>query len=564
MVDISVIMPVYNDSKYIKNAVKSLLNQSLRNIEIIIVIDGSTDESESIIDGIVACDKRVIKVVQENQGISKARNKGIALAKGKYIAFADADDTVPKRAYEKMYQIAENNDADLVIGGFKKNTGLSSKRNHRMVKLAKKPSVEVDDEDIIHSFAVWNKIFKRDIIADNNILFEPFKHVEDAVFLYSFLQHAQKVFTCPDIVYIYYKRIPALGTSTTQTLKPGLFDDAIKACNRILDLTKDWSEDFKEELRYKILRSTIIGDYYRRLWVLDQDTLINLFEQINIWKDNITSENWNRIVSDSSDLELQLKIKTCEDIAECPLISIIIDPKLNKKDVNYVLDSLYNQNTPNFQVILHQSQKQFINSGFKDKMNLKFISKSMHGAKYADFVLKGIVSTYVMFIDKAIIFDHDSLRLMIKAIEKNNVDFVSAKMVGFRNKTKYTLWSMEKCFDKDYMQLNGDPEGRNLLDLVFCNKIFRTETLKDKSYLLKNRTPKAIYNLYNTISYKKLTSPIIAFLEDEVELLKKANLLNKALKKEYRSIIRKKKKDKFTCYFLGNRYADKGKKVKNE
>ena len=259
-----------------------------------------------------------------------------------------------------------------------------------------------------------------------------------------------------------------------------------------------------------------------------------------------------------------MKIKTCEDIAECPLISIIIDPKLNKKDVNYVLDSLYNQNTPNFQVILHQSQKQFINSGFKDKMNLKFISKSMHGAKYADFVLKGIVSTYVMFIDKAIIFDHDSLRLMIKAIEKNNVDFVSAKMVGFRNKTKYTLWSMEKCFDKDYMQLNGDPEGRNLLDLVFCNKIFRTETLKDKSYLLKNRTPKAIYNLYNTISYKKLTSPIIAFLEDEVELLKKANLLNKALKIEYRSIIRKKKKDKFTCYFLGNRYADKGKKVKNE
>ena len=112
MVKVSVIVPVYNVENYIEKCLDSLLNQTLDDIEIIVVNDGSTDNSANIIK-----EKYVNKIVyleKENGGLSDARNFGLPHAKGKYIAFLDSDDYIEPTMYEKMYSVAEKEEADMV------------------------------------------------------------------------------------------------------------------------------------------------------------------------------------------------------------------------------------------------------------------------------------------------------------------------------------------------------------------------------------------------------------------------------------------------------------------
>ena len=112
---ISIIIPVYNSEKLLKQCLDSVLNQTLNNIEIICVDDGSTDNSFEILKEYEKKDNRVIALTQKNSGAGVARNKGVEIAKGKYIAFIDSDDWIEHDALEKLYNNIENNDSDMVL-----------------------------------------------------------------------------------------------------------------------------------------------------------------------------------------------------------------------------------------------------------------------------------------------------------------------------------------------------------------------------------------------------------------------------------------------------------------
>ena len=105
-IKISVVIPVYNTEKYLKKCIESIVNQSLKEIEIIIVNDGSPDNSYQIIEEYKEKDRRIIAVNQENGGISSARNKGIELAKGEYIIHIDSDDWIEQDYFSDMYKKA--------------------------------------------------------------------------------------------------------------------------------------------------------------------------------------------------------------------------------------------------------------------------------------------------------------------------------------------------------------------------------------------------------------------------------------------------------------------------
>ena len=115
MVKVSVIVPVYNVEKYLERCLLSLVNQSLQDIEIIVVNDGSPDNSQTIIDKFASEYKNVKSYIKENGGLSDARNYGTKKAVGEYIAFVDSDDYVSEQMYEQMYQKAKEGDFDLVV-----------------------------------------------------------------------------------------------------------------------------------------------------------------------------------------------------------------------------------------------------------------------------------------------------------------------------------------------------------------------------------------------------------------------------------------------------------------
>lgn len=203
---VSVIIPAYNSQEYIKEAIESVRNQTLKDIEIILVDDGSTDDTFKVCKDYSLIDERIKVIHQKNKGISGARNTGIDNATGEYISFLDSDDTIELNMYEELYncvtQYGEDKidfiDCGINMINSHLNTKNSIMHGHRKkIKYDKKylleeviPSmvnISNDKDKFIFPF-VWNRLFKASIIKNNNIRFnEELRQWEDRPFLVQFL-----------------------------------------------------------------------------------------------------------------------------------------------------------------------------------------------------------------------------------------------------------------------------------------------------------------------------------------------------------------------------------------
>lgn len=187
---ISVVIPVYNVEKYLHQCVTSIINQTFKDLEIILVDDGSKDRSGEICDELQSTDNRVKVIHKENGGVSKARNNGLQIATGEYIIFVDSDDWVPADAYEKMYNSAETNNADVVLGDAyfvtKNKTSYRKYFRNEFVHTEKTdinelikalfrwtycPSLPEKNHSLGY-YAPWNKLAKRSILVEKNIKFD--------------------------------------------------------------------------------------------------------------------------------------------------------------------------------------------------------------------------------------------------------------------------------------------------------------------------------------------------------------------------------------------------------
>lgn len=190
MKKISIVVPVFNAEKYLKKCIESLLNQSLKDIEIIILNDGSTDDSHSIISNYK--DKRIIYINKDNEGISVTRNKGIEISSGKYIAFVDSDDYVDSKFCEKMYYKAEQENCDIVICDY-----FNCVNNvQHLISLVDFENTSLKEQpNIINEINLGpcNKIYSSKLIKDNNILFPINLKYEDVPFVCESLVKAEKI-----------------------------------------------------------------------------------------------------------------------------------------------------------------------------------------------------------------------------------------------------------------------------------------------------------------------------------------------------------------------------------
>jgi glycosyltransferase involved in cell wall biosynthesis len=191
MIDISIIVPIYNAEKYLKKCLDSLVNQTKKELEFILVNDGSTDTTEDIIK--TYKDKRIKYFKNKNQGIGKTRNFGIEKSSGKYIMFVDSDDYLEKDACELLYKKSKELDSDLVVCDFYKvyeNEELEEVRliDFKPTSLKKMPSL-INEINL----SPWNKIYKRELITNNNLKFIENLKYEDAPFVLQALFNAENI-----------------------------------------------------------------------------------------------------------------------------------------------------------------------------------------------------------------------------------------------------------------------------------------------------------------------------------------------------------------------------------
>ena len=118
MIEVSIIIPVYNVEKYLSKCLDSIINQSFKNFELLLIDDGSSDNSGKICDEYAMNDKRIKVIHKKNEGVSRARNIGIDLSKGRYIMFCDSDDFVKRDWCKKLYDLQKNNLNSICLCGF--------------------------------------------------------------------------------------------------------------------------------------------------------------------------------------------------------------------------------------------------------------------------------------------------------------------------------------------------------------------------------------------------------------------------------------------------------------
>lgn len=205
---ISIIIPLYNAEKYIKECLTSVLNQTLKDIEVIVVNDGSTDLSLEKVKEFCEKDKRITLLSQPNSGSGKARNFGLSFAKGEYIAFMDSDDWYPeKNILETLYSKAISNSAQICGGSFSnsKNGIVTTKFSGNYKKYTFDVEGFVEFEDYQFDYGYHRFIYSRKLISENKIEFPDLLRFQDPPFFLECMKASGRFYAIPKVVYCYRK-----------------------------------------------------------------------------------------------------------------------------------------------------------------------------------------------------------------------------------------------------------------------------------------------------------------------------------------------------------------------
>lgn len=260
---VSVIVPAYNAEKYIKRCITSILEQSYREIELIIVDDGSKDNTEKIISEYVKCDNRIIYIKQNNSGVSAARNKGFEISQGEYIMFADSDDWMAVDMIKSLVMEVKQKSADVVFC------------NYNMVD---RDVIKVCDDVIDYKVydgkkinyitknmfaggkyfsAVWRGIYRSELIKRKNIKFVDVKFAEDLLFNIEYLLNCNKAVVIKQSLYNYFRHedssLERLKTDIKEVSKlPYNLYEILEKCE-VLDEYNTKMETVVVETLYRIL-----------------------------------------------------------------------------------------------------------------------------------------------------------------------------------------------------------------------------------------------------------------------------------------------------------------------
>lgn len=297
-IKLSVVVLVYNTEQYLRDCLDSLVNQTLSGIEIIAVNDESPDNSLMILEEYTEAYPNLTVVNQKNSGGAVAGNKGVRMAKGKYVTIVDSDDIVPLDAYEKMYQKAEEQAADIVIGkanilidGLQKE--ILYKKEREVWQKSRNLNNIKEYLDIFYDAFYWNKIFNREFLLKYDCLMPPGMLYADRPMVHKAFLYAGKVSIITDLVYLWRKRgEDAEHKSISQTNSDiKNFKDRIESYEYQLNYFNDFGDPFvkNEFLKRNIDRllfpigGIIESEEFRDVYLTE---VRNIFTQIDDIYDN--------------------------------------------------------------------------------------------------------------------------------------------------------------------------------------------------------------------------------------------------------------------------------------
>jgi glycosyltransferase involved in cell wall biosynthesis len=281
---VSVVIPCYNCEKYITECLDSIVNQTYKNIEIILVDDGSNDDTLSIVEKY----KNIIVIKNTNKGVSNARNCGIYKSTGDYIIFIDSDDYIEKNAIKTMMDCMIKDNLDMVRSNYKKIIG---KKLYSLDSLYKSKTFinKNNFKETIYRFVLGTEkfnyacstIYRLDIIKENKILFdENIINGEDAIFVMDYIKHINSICYIPDELYIY--RIHENSMTKKGKSIDLIWDNKLKYINELRKKEKEWNMEQYGLVDCKIIYILLSCIYRVVKFEDDFEYIFKMIEDINL------------------------------------------------------------------------------------------------------------------------------------------------------------------------------------------------------------------------------------------------------------------------------------------
>ena len=502
---VSVIIPVYNTENYLRECLDSVINQTLKEIEIICIDDGSTDSSLEILKEYAKKDNRFTIVTQQNLHAGVARNAGLTIAKGEYVYFLDSDDWLELYSYSKLFDIAKNNNVDLV-----KFRGLSYNNLTAEITPTSYLNISGIDEKFFNNIlhlpndihnaiklpdSPWSGFYNTKFLIDNGICFDNSICANDVGFFYRCIANAKTIYLCSEKL-IYYRE-------NMKTSLVGIRASHFECQTNLYDIVKkiisNLPADDKNLILNKIISSTFMWyDKYKQDFFLPLQTKVYIDKEMEKFLSKISTANLsyeniilkkiilkhksiltsryfsisyrpsknNKWYTNINFLGLKLKLrnKNLENLHKrliaknfTSAISVIVPVYNAEKYLSKCLDSLINQTLKDIEIICiddcsTDNSLQILNSYAKKDSRIKVIhlnkNKKQGGARNAGLdIAKG---KYITFVDADDYVDSIYCEVLHKNIIENDADLVIANITNYINSENERLKNIKRDFDKYY------------------------------------------------------------------------------------------------------------------
>ena len=353
---LSIILPVFNVEKYLERCITSILEGTYKDLELVIVNDGTKDDSENIIIRYLEKYNNITYIVKENGGLSHARNVGYTYAKGEYIAFFDSDDYIEKDMYEKLMAKVKDYNYDIVVSDLYMQYEDTGKKVYVSSNISKEyRDLEHDNnaitirKEIMEKIyiAVHNKIYKKELIEKtfgNDMPFVNGMYYEDIVYTYSILQNTRSISFVKEPLYYYVQRIGSISNNYDKKLY-----DIITSVEMLIEnaVENNRFEDYKEILEYIGIRY-MYGTFMKRI--------------AKTKNKKIYLEGYNRVIQEDKKIYEKYGIlgknkkknsilNNCKDYSECK------EKSLRLKLKNLILKNMDKKLFANILFILEKNTK---------------------------------------------------------------------------------------------------------------------------------------------------------------------------------------------------------------
>ncbi|SFC11072.1 Glycosyltransferase involved in cell wall bisynthesis [Alkalibacterium subtropicum] len=228
---VSVVMPIYNAEEFLRDNLDSIKKQTYANLEVLLVDDGSTDGSAQIAQAFCLNDPRFSYYLQQNQGAPAARNHGFRESHGKYVMFVDSDDVLKEDGIERLYRVAQKQQADLVIGQYDTIDETGKPLEFKKMAFTKDGIFDASsslERLFFFSPVPGNKLYNAELLREKDLYFSDLKRAQDLNFYLKFLSYADKVCTTSDTTYLYRIR----ANSISHTVSPVILE-TIRSLNDV-------------------------------------------------------------------------------------------------------------------------------------------------------------------------------------------------------------------------------------------------------------------------------------------------------------------------------------------